>query len=172
MWAKSDLREAGAIGTEALETGFVHQIGCVVHMEIVVTRSIQLDDAGRQSRDKLYIVRREEKRSIELFERIVQARNRLEVEVVGRTIEQDDIGTPQHDASQHAAHLLSPRENIGRLENFFAAKEHLPEKAPHKVLFGLFRKLTHPVDEVQIGLKEILVVLGQVASNRRVPPPQ
>ena len=79
----------------------------------------------------------EEDIALEGLERVVEGLDGLEVEVVGRAVEDERIGVLEHHARDHTAHLLAPREDRGALEDLFAREEHTPQEALEINLIGV-----------------------------------
>ena len=58
----------------------------------------------------------------------VETLDTLEVEVIGRLIEQDHIRILQHHSADHATHFLTTTKNICFLHNIIAAEKHFSKK--------------------------------------------
>ena len=113
---------------------------------------------------------REEDISLEGLQRIVEGLDGLKVKVVRWAIEDERISILEHHARDHTAHLLSPREDRGTLENLFSREEHTPEEALEINLIGICCKLRQPLDEVHIRIKEGGIIQWQVSRGDRLPP--
>ena len=89
-------------------------------VEIVVARvagqhaAVDLDDAPDDAVHELAIVRGHQQRALVRLEEALQPDERLDVEVVGRLVEQHGVGPHQQDARQRDAHLPPARQRARR----------------------------------------------------------
>ncbi len=85
-------------------------------VELVVARvgdqlaAVDLDDLRDRAVQELAIVRRHHQRAREVGEESLEPQDRLEVEVVGRLVEQQRVGLHHQDARETDAHLPAARE--------------------------------------------------------------
>ena len=77
--------------------------------------------------------------------RLVERVDALEVEVVRRFVEDEDVGLLQHDLAEEQAGGFASGESVGLLEAFFAAEEHLAEDAADVFLGGLGVEAVEPL---------------------------
>ena len=101
---------------------------------------------------------REEDITLEGLQRIIEGLDRLQVKVVRRTIEDKRIGVLKHHTGDHAAHLLTPREDGSTLQDLFAREEHTSEEALEVDLIGICCELREPLDEVHVRIEEGSIV--------------
>ena len=74
--------------------------------------AIQLDDPRREALQKRAVVGDEEDRAGILGEKVLEPRNRVDVEVVGRLVEQQDVGLSDERARQEYAAAPPARQRI------------------------------------------------------------
>ena len=79
--------------------------------------------------DYLIIVRAEQHVALEIRKSVVDGGYGLEVEVVRRLIENEDIRAEEHHAREHASDLFAAGEDIDGLQNCVARKQHSAEEA-------------------------------------------
>ena len=107
----------------------IDDIVIVVHDLVDDATRSELDDAVSYRLDELMVMAGEEDVALEGLERIIERLDRLQVKVVRGAVEDEYIGILEHHARDHAAHLLTPREDRGTLEDLFAREEHTPKEA-------------------------------------------
>ena len=130
-----------------------------------------LDDPVRRRLNELVVVRDEQNRAVKIDQPVVQCRNRFEIEMVRRLVEDEHVRSAQHHLRQHAAHSLASRQDVRFLQCFVAGEQHPAEKAAHEVFILVLRVLPHPVDQIQIDIIEIIrVVFGKIRLRRRNAP--
>ena len=136
----------------------------VLHELVDVSLGGELDDAVGYGLDELVVVGCEEDVALVLLEVVVERLDGLEVEVVGRRVEDEAVGVLELHARYHAAHLLASGEDVDFLEHFFAAEEHAAEVALEEDVVA-FAVLAEPLDEVFLALEELGVVNGKVGGG-------
>ena len=107
------------------------------------------------------VVGAEEDVSLEADQVVVERLDALQVEVVGRRVENQTVGVLQLHTCNHAAHLLASGEHVHLLFNLFLLEEHAPEKSLHGDLVAR-PVLRQPVDEVQVAVEEPGVVQREI----------
>ena len=105
----------------------------------------------------------EEDHAGEFNQAVVQGRNGLHVQMVGRLVENQHVGPLNHHHGQLAAHLLSAGKHAQLLDAVIAGKKHASQKPADigYVLDG--RELGQPVGDGQIRIKDLGVVLGKIS---------
>ena len=129
-----------------------------------------VDYAGRRdfhnsvsdSIHKLVIVGSEENHVGELDQAIVEGRDRLQVQMIGGFVQNEDVGPAEHHARQHAAHPLAAGEDVGFLQGFFAGEEHSPQEAAQEGFAVVAGVLAQPFDKGEAGIEEASVFFGKV----------
>ena len=74
-------------------------------------------------------MRDQQHRAFVFLERNVQRVDRLEIEVVGRFVEDQHVRLLQHDPAEQQTRRLAAGERVGRLVAVLAAEQHLAEQA-------------------------------------------
>ena len=85
---------------------------------------------------------------------VVQGRDALQIQMVGRLIQYEEIGPRKHHPAQHAPHLLAAGENLCRLVYVVAGEEHSSEESPQIALALVLGELTHPFDQILVEAVE------------------
>ena len=93
------------------------EVFVVIDVFIKRLRAVDLNDTSSNRIHEFLIVRSKGHTALKVIHSIIKRRDRFEVEVVGRLVEQQEVGAEQHHAGEHAAHLLSAREDVYRLEH-------------------------------------------------------
>ena len=127
--------------------------------------------AGADFFHHVLVVGHEQHGPVELLQRHVQRVDGFEVEVVGRLVEHQHVRLLQHDAAEEQPRGLAARERVRRLQPFFAAEEHLAEKAVDVLLGSVRVELVQPVHGRQALLDRAGVVLRKVTDRDLVAPP-
>src|SRR5882762_5091754 len=133
----------------------------------------QLDDARGQGRYELAVVRNEDERPRVLVERGVERLDRLHVEVVGRLIEQHDVGHAEHELADQHALPLAAGDHLERFLLVVAREEELPERRAHDLvvlLAILAPPAAHPLRERLLALEFVRRILRPVARVRLLRP--
>src|SRR5215469_2092702 len=98
--------------------------------DVEVRRSaLEMPDARSDLFDEVLIVRHEEDSAFVLLQRGIEGHDALEVEVVRRLVEHEDIRLLQHELAEEKARGLATGKSLGLLQTLFAAEEHLPKQA-------------------------------------------
>ena len=113
------------------------QIGVVVAGPAGEMSAVQLDDPGGELAEEGAIVRHEEERGPHLEQEALQPKDRLEVEVVGRLIEKEDVRLTDEGSGQKDTALQTTRKAL-------------------KLLFGGEVHFLHEVLDADIGLPVLL----------------
>ena len=82
--------------------------------------------------------------------------------MVGRLVEDDDIGTGNHHLTEHAAHALTSGEDIDLLQTIVALEEHTAEVATDELGVLIRAVLGQPLDDGVLGCELLRVVLREV----------
>ena len=80
------------------------------------------NDAGGQRGDEFAVMRDEDQRAPEFFQRRVQRLDAFHVEVVGRLVHQQHIGLFQRQLAEHHALLLAAGQHVDGLQRIVAGK--------------------------------------------------
>ena len=78
--------------------------------------------------------------------------------MVRGAVEYQHIGILEHHTRDHAAHLLTPGEYRGTLEDLFTREEHTPEEALEVDFVGVGGELREPLHEVHVRIEVLRVV--------------
>lgn len=148
---------AVVLGSEFGDDG-VGDVVVVVHDLVDDPPWGQLDDTVRYRLDELVVMAGEEDIALEDLQRVVEGLDALQVEVVRGAIEYQHIGILEHHTRDHAAHLLTPGEYGGTLEDLLTREEHTPEEALEVDLIGVGGELREPLHEVHIRIEVLRVV--------------
>lgn len=152
---------------------WIFQVITVVHVAIDNAVRREFDDSRREGFDHFPILRDQKQSAFIDLKAVVKGGDRLQIQMVGRLIEKEDVRLHHHDARKETTNLLAPGEHVGLLEDFEATEEHLAEETAKEFLFAFhcfFRELTKPFDEAQAVLEHVVVILGEVAPLRRNTP--
>src|SRR4051794_27775699 len=128
------------------------------------------DRARADGVEQRAVVRDEQQRPRELRQRVLERLARVEVEVVGRLVEHEDVGAGLHQDRQRQALALAPAQPGDRLLGLLAAEQEAPEQRAGLVGRELRRALAGL--EHGPGRADRLGVLGQVADLHVVAAPQ
>ena len=112
----------------------------------------------------------EEDVALEGLERIVERLDRLQVKVVRGAVEDERICILEHHTRDHAAHLLTPREDGSALEDLLTREEHTPEETLEVHFVGIGSELREPLDEVHIRVEVLRVIQWQISLSDRLTP--
>src|SRR3954451_12397649 len=91
-------------------------------------------------------MRYDDDRAVEVGERELELLDRLEVEVVGRLVEDEAVDAPRRDERELGARPLAGRERGARAADVVRAEAELREQRP-RVLFGKSRGRSELDDE-------------------------
>ena len=116
------------------------------------------------------VVRREQHVALEALQRVVEGLYRFQVEVVGGRVEYHGVGVFEHHAGNHAAHLLTTREDRCLFEQLFAREEHATQESLDVELARVVGELGEPFDQVHVGIEEGAVVERQVGRGDGLSP--
>src|SRR4051812_38607059 len=142
----------------------------VVRDAEVLGSAFEVPDPRAGLFDQVLVVCDEKDRPFVLLNRLVERVDALEVKVIGRLVEHEDVRLLQHQLAEEQARSLSSGEGVGLLHALFAAEEHLSEDAANVFLRGLRVELVEPIGRGHAELDGALVVLGEVAYLSLVTP--
>ena len=100
----------------------------VAALEVRDAAALELPDARADFLEQVLVVRHEQDGALELLQRDVQRVDRLEVQVVGGLVEDEDVRLLQHDPAEQQPRRLAARQRVGRLVAVLAAEQHLAEQ--------------------------------------------
>ena len=132
--------------------------------------ALEVPDAGGDLVDEVEVVGDEEDGAFVLLQREVEGVDGFEVEMVGRLVEDEDVGLLQHELAEEQAGGFAAGERVGHLHALFAAEEHLAEDAADVFLGGILVELVQPVVDGASHLDGGDEVLREVADLRSVAP--
>ena len=115
------------------------QVVVETHLPVDDTAGGELDDPVGHGADELMVVGSEQEHLAEGDQTVVEGGDRLQVQVVGRLVQDQHVGAGQHHPGQHAADPLATGENIRRLEHVLTAEQHLAQETAGEVLALLGR---------------------------------
>ncbi len=130
--------------------------------------SPQIENAGRQPVDERPVVRDEDDRAGKILERLLQLLAGVEVEMIGRLVEEEQVVPLLHHDRERQPPLLAAREARDRREHLVAAKREAGEVRAHRLL-GLRRVLVPDRIDRAAGRVEIRELLVVVADRHVVP---
>ena len=99
------------IGSDLIDDGTIRQ---------------NLDDSVCGGLYDLMVTRGKEKYSREFDQAVVQSGDGLHIQVVGRLVQKQDVGTGDHQLAEHAADFLSSGQDADFLHAVFTGEEHTP----------------------------------------------
>ena len=102
--------------------------------------------------------------ALEVDQAIVHCCNGFQIQMVGRLVYHQNIGAEQHHACQHAAYLFTTGQDIYRLINIIAGKQHLAQEGTQggfqRIGLGIGRK---PVQHAfGVTVEKFRVILGEI----------
>ena len=109
-------------------------------------------------------MRREEDISFVRLQVVVERLDRFQVQMVGRSVQNEAVGIAQLHTGNHTTHLLTSREYAYFLQHLFAGEKHTAEEAFHIYLVA-FSELTQPIYQIQVGIEEVGVIQRQISSR-------
>src|SRR3712207_3423962 len=110
--------------------------------------TLSLHDALPICTDEFVIVAGEEHIALEGDERIVERLDRLQVQVIGRSVEDQYVRSRgQHHATDHTTHLLASRQDRGLLIDLLSAEEHSTKEPLDVDVVRILGKLRQPVED-------------------------
>ena len=107
----------------------------------------------------------------ELPQRFEQHVLGAQVEVVGRLVEQQEIGRPQQHARQRVAVALAAREHADALEDVVVGKQETAEQGAQARLVaeGRGRDAGEVVEQPRVRIERLVLVLREVVGLHVVP---
>ena len=139
--------------------------------EVVEPLRRDLDDPVREPGDEPAVVGDEDQRPVVLVQRRDEGLDRLDVEVVRRLVEDEDVGAEDREAGEDEARALAAGEGADGLVGVVAREEdvaQVPADEADRLARG---RLPEPrLDRLLPGAGELGVVLREVARVRLVAP--
>ena len=146
----------------------VFLVGAVVVADLV---GLDLDHAGGQLVNKPAVVRDDDQRAGEALEPLDQRLDRLEVEVIGRLVEDQHVGFDNTQAAKYQSGGLAARQRAESLVDIVAGKEHQCQLAAHEADRLVLAALPDPgLGGVGRRVEIVAMVLGEVAGMGLVAP--
>ncbi len=127
------------------------------------------DGARPDGVEQRAVVRHEQQRAGERLQRVLQRLAALEVQVVGRLVEDQHVGAAADEDREPEALALAAAEPVERLLDLVAGEEEAAEQRARLVRCqprALARGLDHRARPAEL---ELLAVLGEVADHHVVP---
>ena len=123
------------------------------------------DDLCRKSVDQFSVVGGDDGGSFEIFESPGERRDRFEIEVVVRFVEDQEIGGGEEESADDEAGGFPSRQSAERFEGVVAAEEHFPEDASDVLVEDDVFSRFEPIEcrLVAVFVEHFAVVLGAVA---------
>ena len=122
-----------------------------------------LDDPCRQPLDEVAVVADEDQRAAVVHQRVEQHVLRVQIEVVGRLVEQQQVGRPQEHAGDGQPRALAAGQHTGLLVDVVARKQEAAQDVPdcrHHVHRRAARERLvdgqHRVEARRLVLREVL----------------
>ena len=114
--------------------------------------AVDLDDLRDQAVQELAVVRGHDQRALEVAQEPLEPEDRLDVEVVGRLVEQQRVGLHEQDARERDAHLPAARELAD------VAVDHLGREAEARedLARARFERVAAELVEARLHLAEAL----------------
>ena len=97
---------------------------------------LNFDDAVCNGAYHFKVLTRKENVALEVIKTFIDCGDRLQIQMVGGLIEDQNVGAEEHHTGEHTAHLLTTGKNVNGLEDCFAGEEHSSQKSA-KVGFRL-----------------------------------
>ena len=92
--------------------------------------------------------------------------NGFEVKVVGRLIQNQNVGTKQHHSRKHAANLLTTGKNLYWLVHIITREEHSSQESAQIGFGDILRILGQPLKNVELtAIKIFRVILREVGTG-------
>ena len=103
------------------------------------------------------------------FQVVVECLDRFQIQVVGRSIQNEAVCPPELHTGNHTTHFFTSGKYAHFLQYFLTGEQHTPEKTLH-IHFVSFAKLAQPVHQVQVRIEEVGIVQRQVSGGDSHPP--
>ena len=150
-----------------LGVGDVFFVGALEVFDVAV---VEVPDAGGDFVDQIVIVGDQQHGTRVLLEGEVEGVDGLEIEVIGRFVQYQEVGLLEHQATEDEAGRFAAGQRLGGLEGVVAGEQHLAEKAAQFLLRGLRIELVQPLDGGHAVGDGIGVILREVADGDFVAP--
>ena len=122
-----------------------------VAAEIVADLPVfQLPDAGGEFVDEIPVVRDEDERALVVLQRILEPFARVDVQMVRRLVEDEQVDLLVHQHAQPQPALLAAGEGADRLEHVLALKQ-IRAQPVARGLHGAVLLIEHRVEERPLG---------------------
>ena len=131
------------LGGFSFGVGYELFVGAFEVVDFTVT---EMPDACGDFIDDVVVVGDQEDSAVLALERDVEGVDGLEVEVVGRLVEDQEIWFLQHEAAEDEARGFAAGEGARGLERVVAAEKHLTHQAAEFLLVGAGIELPEPVN--------------------------
>ena len=114
-----------------LVLGTVHfQIIVVCHSAVdELTILGEVKDAVGNGLHQLVVVAGDHEVALHIGEAVIESGDGFQIQVVGGLVKEQEVGTGEHHAGEHAAHLFAAGENLHGLIHIFTAEEHAAKEA-------------------------------------------
>ena len=133
----------------------------IFHHLVDDTVRSQLDNAVGNRLNKFVVMRREEDISLVRLQVVVESLNRFQVQVIGRSIQNQTVRIAELHTCNHTTHLFTSGKYADFLQYLFAGEQHTSEETLH-VYFVTFAELAQPVHQIEISVEEVRIVNGQI----------
>src|SRR5271166_194773 len=132
--------------------------------------ALEMPNAGRDFINQIFIMGNQQHRSGVALERNIESIDRFEIEMIGRFVEHEHIRLLEHQFAEEQARRFPAGEYVGTLFGIVARKQHLAQDATN--LFGGSGRvpLMEPLQNLDAGLDQRLVVLGKISDGSFVTP--
>ena len=98
------------------------------------------------------------------FQVVVECLDRFQIQVVGRSIQNQTVCIFELHSGNHTTHLFTSGKHIHFLQHLFAREQHTSQESFH-IHFITFSILAQPVYKVQIAVKVISIIQWQISSS-------
>ena len=99
--------------------------------------AFEVPDTRAHFVDEIVIVRHQQHRAFVALDGDVQRVDRLEIQVVRRLVENQEVRLLQHQPAENQPRRFAAREGIGLLQALLSAEEHLSQQAANIFLASL-----------------------------------
>ena len=111
-------------------------------------------------------MRSKENDGLKVHQSIVDSGDGFEVEMVGRLVQNQNVGTKQHHSRKHAANLLTTGKNLYRLVHIIAGEEHSSQESTQIGFGDILGILRQPLKNVELAaIKVFRVILREVGTG-------
>src|SRR4051812_28616513 len=103
------------------------------------TVTLEGEGAGNDVVEELAVVRHEEDRAVELVEQLFEELECLDIEVVGRLVEDEDVRRPRKESRQQQSIALAPGQRFDRRSGALTGKQKVGEVTEHVTTLAVDR---------------------------------